>query len=352
MLFILVILGCLVVLVLLFLAIWGFKRTHKNTATMKDSRDQAAEKKQVALILNPIKCDASQVLETVKKVCRDNNLLEPLYYETTVADPGYQVADEAISAGAEVILVGGGDGTVRAVSSRLLNKHIILGILPVGTGNLLARNLNIYPNKFSDCLKYALFGEERHIDVGRIFLKSEVTKQVSTDIFLVMAGFGFDADVISKTSTSLKKTIGWMAYMDAGVRHLPGKRNKVTVKIDNLPASNVKTRTIIVGNCSILPTGINLFSNALIDDGKLDVMTVSPRNSFEWIFVFGEILFKRPKRKPLVKYHKAKNVELKAHDTLEVQVDGDSIGSSKFLRMQIVPDGLVVRVPPRKLSKS
>jgi len=112
----------------------------------------------VVLIVNPTKTDDLDRLRSkVTKQCVARGLPEPVLLETTESDTGAGQSHEAVRRGARVVLVAGGDGTVQAVCAGLAGTGVVLGLLPLGTGNLLARNLDV-PLEFDQALTVALDG--------------------------------------------------------------------------------------------------------------------------------------------------------------------------------------------------
>ena len=123
----------------------------------------------------------------------------PVWLETTAEDPGRSQTREAIAGGASVVIAFGGDGTARVVAEELARTGVPMGLLPAGTGNLLARNLGIPPNRLESSLHIALTGRDRTIDVGHVDIGATTDAEPHREAFLVMAGLGFDAEVMAGT---------------------------------------------------------------------------------------------------------------------------------------------------------
>ena len=103
---------------------------------------------------------------------------------------------------------------------------------------------------------------------------------------------GLDAEVVGDTNEDLKKAVGWLAYTEAGVRHLPGRRKRVTIAMDDEPEQSRKIRSVLFANCGLIPGGIDFIPHAMIDDGMLDIVVMSPRSAFGWLAMYAKILFK------------------------------------------------------------
>lgn len=131
---------------------------------------------------------------------------EPLWLETTKDDPGVAMSEKAVRAGVELVLSAGGDGTVRAVVAGLAGTGIPLGIVPLGTGNLLARNLGL-PLDTGAALSVACGRHTRQIDTVILQVDGGELQR-----FAVMAGTGLDAATMDDTDDRLKSAIGPAAY--------------------------------------------------------------------------------------------------------------------------------------------
>jgi diacylglycerol kinase family enzyme len=276
------------------------------------------------------------------------------WFHTTAEDPGPGQAKDALAAGCDLVLVLGGDGTVRGVAEQLLGTGVPLGLLPAGTGNLLARNLRIPPTDLVQALEVALGPASRTVDAARaeIDISGEDHEPVS-QTFLVMAGLGFDADVMATVSSELKERMGWLAYVVTGAQYLRGRRTRVTLRLDDGEPVPMSVRSVIVGNCGELTGGVVLLPDALVDDGWLDVVVVAPRGLVGWASVAGTVLSQRTGRggasqpgrpgRPVVEHFRCRSVEVHAERPLQVQLDGDAVGSARVLRASVDPGALVVK---------
>lgn len=300
-----------------------------------------------ALIINPKKADASRLASTAEAICRFEGWAPPLIFETTVDDWGEGVAEAALDEGVDVVIAAGGDGTIRAVASTLAGTSTPMGILPLGTGNLLARNVDIVLDRTEWALRIALWGRNRNIDVGQ----ARLSKDGKKEIFTVMTGLGFDAAVMADTSSELKSRLGWLAYVEAGSRKLVGKPSHVKVIFDDDYRVSARVRSVLGGNCGKLQGGIQLLPQAVIDDGLLDVLIVSPKNLGQWVGVLASVLGGRAARGLHTEIRKCEKVVIIAKEELDVQLDGDPVGQSEYLEMEVLPSALTVRVPTKEQRK-
>ncbi|MUK01005.1 diacylglycerol kinase family lipid kinase [Vibrio cholerae] len=327
---------------------WSVRRLHQTrtpTASVHEPVPVAAGPQRVALVLNPTKLQAASARALVEQACSDAGWEPPLVLETTVEDPGTGQAERALDAGADVVIAAGGDGTVRAVASALAHRSAALGLLPLGTGNLLVRNLGLPYHDVAGCLRIALHGHERRIDAARITLRNDRTQVTSEHPFLVMGGVGFDASVVADAKQDLKERFGWLAYSEAGVRHLPGRRRRISISLDGQPPQSRKVRSLLVANCGKLPAGVDFVPDAMIDDGYLDVVVLSPRSLLGWTWMAAKILLRHRGGIPVLNYYRAREVTVRSVEPIATQLDGDPSGAITSLTARVDPDALMVRVP-------
>ena len=348
-----------------------------------------------AVVFNPSKRAAERELRAlVTEVAAEAGLPEPLWLETTVDDPGGGQVRTALEHGASVVIAAGGDGTVRAVAEQLAGTGTPMGILPMGTGNLLARNLDIPLTGYRDMVLTALTGRQRPMDLGWLRIerpraaevpqedvyreepgRSEVSATPTESdrapevaagmvpgaelerehVFLVIGGMGFDAEMVSGADDDLKARIGWIAYFVAGVRHLLGRKLRASVELGDAGAgARFHARTILVANCGRLPGGVVLFPDARLDDGWLDLAAIDTRGGIiGWADLLGKVLLQGLgiRRDPLpystgsIEFRRAQTVTIRTDRPEQVQVDGDLLGEASVVHARVQHAGLVVRTP-------
>jgi YegS/Rv2252/BmrU family lipid kinase len=326
---------------------WGvrkLKALHVRSAVHEDAHEAGLSHQRVAVILNPVKARAPEAKAAIQRSCLAAGWDEPLFLETTAEDPGSSQAKAALDFKADVVLVGGGDGTVRAVAESLAHTDIAMGIVPLGTGNLLARNVDLDVYDLHASIKTALFGQQRYIDTARMGIENSRTGHSSEHLFLVIAGIGMDAEILADTNDGLKKAVGWLAYTEAGMRHLPGRRRKVSVSLDDSPEQVRNIRSVLFANCGLVPGGIDFIPEAMIDDGMLDVVVMSPRSALGWLAMYAKILFKHRGNLPIMTMYRAGKIVIKCPEPMLAQIDGDTLGSATKVSVQVAPRSLLIRV--------
>jgi YegS/Rv2252/BmrU family lipid kinase len=292
-----------------------------------------------AVVANPTKIEPG-TQQRIEAVCTGLGWAEPLWLETTVEDPGTGQAKLAIEKGADVVLACGGDGTVRSVAEALAGTGVAMGLVPAGTGNLLARTVGT-PDGVADATRVALTGDDRAIDVGRI----RIDRSQEERVFLVMAGTGFDAAIMESTPEALKIKVGPLAYVISGLRAMRGRRIRVTLTLDDGPPLRRRTRTVLVGNSGTLLGGLVLMPRARIDDGVLDVVSLAPGTLAGWVAVALRVITKRPRGHERVEHWQARSIVIRTEAPQPCQVDGDPVGNAQELEIRVDPSTLVLRVP-------
>ncbi|MDO8145736.1 MULTISPECIES: diacylglycerol kinase family protein [unclassified Isoptericola] len=319
--------------------------------------DARPQRPQLAVVVNPSKASTRRAIETVRRLAGEAALPAPRFYETTVEDPGTGQAREAVRDGADVVVAAGGDGTVRAVAEGMLGTEVPMGILPAGTGNLLARNLDLPLTDTQEALAVILGGVDRSIDVGRIRVTERPPDEEDDDdtahLFLVIAGLGFDAAMVADADDQLKDRMGWVAYFLAGARHLHGRRMATRIAVDDEEPVETRLRSIMVGNCGRLPGGINLLPDASLDDGVLDVAAIDTRAGLAgWAQLFGEVVAQGmgvqndlPAKIGRIDHVKARRATIRVEDGEQAQADGEVLGRAIQIETWVEPGTLVVRAP-------
>ena len=300
-----------------------------------------------AVVVNPTKLrHAAAERAWLTQRCQALGWAEPLWLETTLADPGPGQARAALAEGVDTVIAFGGDGTVRAVAAEIAGTGVPLGILAAGTGNLLARNLYLPVADLDAALDVALTGSTRQVDVVRAEIDISGEDQVvRRETFLVMAGLGFDAEVMASVEPELKERVGWWAYVVAGVSRMTGTPTRAVLILDGGEPLTVRMRSVLVGNCGMLTGGLAMMPDATLDDGVLDVAVVAPRGVVGWGAVVAGAVTRARHNHPVVRHLRCRTIEIRCEKPVHVQLDGDAAESARVLRASVDPGALLVRVP-------
>lgn len=302
-----------------------------------------------AVVVNPTKLkDLALVRRKVAQQCAQHGFCEPLWFETTPEDTGTKQARIAVAQGADVVLAMGGDGTVRAVAQGIRSTPVALGLVPFGTGNLLAQNLGLPIGDISAAVDIALIGDDAAIDCGVAEFRM-ADESLRQELFLVMTGVGFDADIMANTPKDWKKHVGSAAYTVTGLQRMLGDQVAVQMLVDHPQLGRTiirrRVRTAIVGNCGELFSGLQLMPDARSDDGLLDVAVLTPKGLLGWASVATQIVTKWRSGRSFLEHLQGRVVALSTSIPVPAQVDGDPIGLVNRMRCTVKVGELTVRVP-------
>ena len=309
-----------------------------------------------ALVVHPGKVpDLDDLCARITARCTELGLPPLLVLETSVEDPGLGQARSAVAQGATLVMAAGGDGTVRAVAQAMTGTGVPMAVLPQGTGNLLARNLDI-PVDPVQALDAALGGTTRRIDVGRLVEGTDALDGPGSDgaasdgpgegmVFTIMAGAGFDAAMMREAPEGLKDAVGWPAYLIGGIRGLRRRKVRVELTLDGGEIRRATVRTVLIGNVGQLQGGLELLPDALPDDGLLDVALVAPKRFHDWVILVVRGLTRRHRRDARLKTYQAREVRVRMDGRHPRQVDGDLIADGVHLVARIEPGALLMKVP-------
>jgi diacylglycerol kinase family enzyme len=296
--------------------------------------------RRAAVILNPIKVpDPDEFRRIVDEALTSRGLDDSLWLETTEDDAGHMMAKRAIQETVDLVVVAGGDGTVRVVCAELARSGIPVAVLPAGTGNLLARNLGI-PLDLYAALAALLDGTERRIDSVQV-----EGDELDLDRFVVMAGLGLDAAIIADAPVRLKKHVGWAAYVVSTLKNLNHPFVRVEIIIDDKPPLIRRARTVVIGNVGTLEANIPLLPDARPDDGLIDAVVLAPRLLAHWPRLALSLILKSVQEGRNIERYTGKRIQVTAARVVRRELDGDTIEDGRTLSAAVDPEALLVRVP-------
>ena len=259
---------------------------------------------------------------------------DPLWYEVQTSAQAPKFARLALEKGAEVIFIWGGDGTVQQCIDELVDTKAVLAILPAGTANLLAGNLEI-PNDISKAVAVGLRGTRRALDTGSF----------NGEHFAVMAGTGFDAFIIKDASDKLKEVVGRLAYFYSGTKNLSARRVKAEIKVDGKKYFKGKVSCVFVGNVSKGMGGLVVFEAARPDDGILELAVVTAKNPFDWARTLGRITQGKAEKSPFVQLTHGKEFHFTFKTKFPYEMDGGDRKAVKKMHIRVYPASITICVP-------
>jgi len=264
---------------------------------------------------------------------------EPWFGPASGARDSLDLTRRAVAAGASLVFVAGGDGTVRGCAEALACTGVPLAIVPLGTANLTARALGV-PARAGRAVEAGFGGRDLTIDLGHVTC-------VGADgtWFTAMAGIGLDAAVVAAAGERLKRRLGWAAYAAAGTRQLALPPREFTICLDGAEPLRRRARSVVVANAGLLPGGFTLLPGARLDDGVLDVGILAPSGGWDWIRLAGRVLARGRGQDRALERLRARHVQVNAEAVLPRQVDGEIVAPGRALTVSVCPGTLVVRLP-------
>ncbi|MGB3512345.1 MAG: methylglyoxal synthase [Microcoleaceae cyanobacterium] len=312
-----------------------------NIATAQAIATSLIESTVAHLIFNPIsgQGDPEQELSLIQ------SLLEPnlhLHISMTTAETtAEELTAAAIAQKADIIIASGGDGTVSAVASTLINTDIPLGIIPRGTANAFAVALGIPGiTPIRSACDVILAGKTRMIDVGRC----------NDRTMILLAGVGYEAETIERADREAKNRWGVLAYMMAGWQQLNEQELfDVEIEIDGV-TKTFQAGAITIANAapptSVLAQGLG---EVIINDGLLEVMIITSNSKLQAVNtivrMFGSAIFKNPTQNEDTIGLRTKRVKVTTNPPQKVVLDGEIIGTTP-VEVECIPSSLTVLAPP------
>lgn len=330
---------------------------------------ESRSSKRVAVIFYPGRVNRKKLESEIARVTAGGLWRAPVWLPTTADAAGGEQVREAAAAGVTHILAAGGDGTLREVleAVALHAPHITVGIIAGGTGNVLARNLKLERLSLAASVKRGLTAAPREIDLckasfveaGSSAVGAKGSGAVRIRHFATIAGLGLDAKIMMATNPNLKRRIGWVAYVEGGLKTLPVKFERMRVSVDGREKRAIKVVTLLVGNVGWLPGRIGVMPDASLDDGKLDVAAIGPRRFWNWIDLWGRVLFGNRMVRPnrigrqlmdatanvkTIENLSGRLVTVELERAVSLQLDGDAVGMVTSVEFEVIPRAVLLRV--------
>ncbi|WP_250038137.1 diacylglycerol/lipid kinase family protein [Paractinoplanes maris] len=276
-------------------------------------------------------------LDELRRRLTDAEVEDLDWYEVPKSKKAPKAVRSALEGKPDRLIVWGGDGMVQRsldVVARSGTK-VPVGIIPAGTGNLLATNLGIPTSSLEDAVEVALHGVDKAIDLGKL----------DGEHFGVMAGIGFDGAMIQDADRGLKDRLGKLAYVWAGLRHVNGEAATASITIDGTTWFEDEASCVLIGNVSKITGGIRAFDDAKPDDGWLDVGVATAQGALQWARALGTMAVGRSDSSPFVRTTRARRVDVKLESKMEYELDGGARSKTKSFSAKVVPAAVKICVP-------
>jgi diacylglycerol kinase family enzyme len=273
-------------------------------------------------------------LEELRERLGDEGFPDPIWSEVPKSRFAPKRVEAALREGAELVFAWGGDGLVQRCIDVLAGTGVPLAVLPAGTANLFASNLDIPPD-LEEAVEIGLHGDDRELDVGR----------VNRERFGVMAGAGLDARMIQAADGGLKDRFGRAAYVWTAAKELRSEPFKARIEVNGDLWYDDNASCILLGNVGSLFAGVDVFENARPDDGLLELGVSNADGLGDWARTMARTVVGAAEKSPFVQATKAKKVVVELSRKVPYELDGGERGATKRIKAKVEPGALTVRVP-------
>ena len=274
-----------------------------------------------------------------------NQGIEAELCTTTPDEDGEGLAAEAAKAGAELVIVAGGDGTIEAVARGLMHTQTVLGIIPLGTRNNIAASLNI-PSDLAQAIQTLVKGERGQFDMGK----------ANNHYFVEVVGVGLEATLFpwgDEVKEGIKKNYlaAFKSFFSGIQAFLQFKQHRLVLRFDGGRMRRLRTLQVNICNSPRYGVQFTLAPDAKMNDGKLDVIYIDNPSKWDHMRHFFKAM--RGERLPheRLNTHLAAKIEIRSYPPLEVHADGQYLGITP-ITVEVIPEALWICVPtPELLAK-
>ena len=274
-------------------------------------------------------------LSELRSVLVDYGVADPMWEEVDKSRRAPERLRSALKSGPDLVVVWGGDGMVQRCLDVLAGSDVAVAIIPAGTANLLATNLDI-PTDIGEAVRIALLGARRRLDLGSI----------NGECFAVMGGAGFDGIVMSDVNANAKEHFGRVAYVRSSVKAMKARRVDTTIAIDGEDWYSGPSSCVLVGNVGTIIGGMHVFDDARTDDALLDIGVVTAEGAKDWARVLGRLVAHSDvDRSPFVRTIQAAKIDVRFGEKVPYEIDGSARGKTKHLKVRVRPRAVNVCVP-------
>ena len=275
-------------------------------------------------------------LGSFREELRRCGIEDPIWFEVPKSRYAPKCVRRALDQGADVIFVWGGDGMVQRCVDAMAGGDAALAIVPAGTANLLATNLEI-PTDVEGAVQIGLHGDRRRLDVGRI----------NGERFVVMAGAGFDARMIRDADGTMKERLGRFAYVVTGAKNLRAAPVRMRIRVDGTMWFDAKASCVLIGNVGTILGGVEAFEHAEPDDGRLELGVVTAEGMLQWTRALSRVALGHADDSPFVQTTSGKKIDVWTKRKTAYELDGGDRKKTDHLKVRVEPGAISVCVPSR-----
>jgi diacylglycerol kinase (ATP) len=273
-------------------------------------------------------------LSELRQTLIASGVTDPLWFEVPKSAKAPKCVRRAVKLGADLVFVWGGDGMVQRCIDAVAGSSVAIAILPAGTANLLATNLDI-PKDLAQAVAIGLHGSRRLLDVGVL----------NGERFAVMAGAGFDARIMGGVDSAAKERFGRLAYFGSSARAMRSGRRHMKITVDGDVWFEGKASCVLFGNVGTVAGGLRIFPDAQPDDGLLEIGVVTAHRLLDWLRVLTRIASHDPAKSPMVSMTHGRKFSVRLDRSLPFELDGGARTKTRKLRVRVKPGAVCVCVP-------
>ncbi|MEO3872775.1 diacylglycerol kinase family protein [Nonomuraea sp. B12E4] len=273
-------------------------------------------------------------LDRLRALITEQDVGDLLWYEVSKSRKAPKKLRKALDQGPDLVFVWGGDGTVQRCADELAGSGVPMAVLPAGTANLFAANVGI-PADLEEAVRIGFHGRRAKLDLGVL----------NGEHFAVMAGAGFEAEMIADVGGQAKRRLGKLSYVRAAVRQAGGPLVPMRVDLDGTPWFDGEASCLLLGNVSTIAGGVEAFDDARPDDGWLDVGVSTAQGPIQWARVIGRMATGRSDESPFVRITRARQVSARFGAPLTYELDGGEREATSRIEAAVVPGALTICLP-------
>ena len=289
-------------------------------------------------------CTSDHPRQEIEQFLADHGVRSQTILVPQPRNPLRKQVSQAVAEGVDFAIAAGGDGTVSIAGDLLMPYDIPLIILPLGTGNLLAKELKI-PLKLENALALALSPCHKTFTLD--------TFSYNDQFYLMNLSAGVSSQIMQHTHSDEKKRFGFLAYFKHFIEQVLGlELNRVHVELDGRQDSFMATEVMVTNSRLIAINPLEWAEDVFIDDGVLDLFVVRAANISDILSFVLSVFTKRTWQNPIVHHFKFKErCRIETAQSLPVQADGDMVGKTP-IEVVVHPQSLKILVPSAEMKKN
>ncbi len=288
--------------------------------------------------------DTDHQITMIKDHFNERNIQLSIINIPEESDNIESIIREGIEKGVDLCIAAGGDGTMSLVGNPLIDTDIPLGILPIGTGNLLAKELNI-PRQMDDALEVITSRDSERIELDTFTLNNHY--------YFLNLSVGVTPKVMASTPSEEKKRLGVFAYLFHFIQQILGlKLENFHIEYDYQHENHVASEILITNGRLMGVEPLEWSDDITLNDGLLDIFVIRAANIFDILSILISVFTKTKKKNPVIKSMRFQDYcRIETQSPLKVQADGDPVGQTP-VEVHVQPQALSIIIPNQENIKA